>query len=160
MTIFLDTETTGLSPGTGATIVEIAIVDAGGQTLIDTLIDPRQPIPRQAQNIHGISDDMVRGKPTLAAVLPQVREIIAEQELVIYNAAFDTAFFPDRLRHARAVSCAMIIFADALGGPWRKLDVAARHVGHQWTGTAHRALADALACRSVWLWLESGKRRR
>jgi DNA polymerase III subunit epsilon len=159
MAIFLDTETTGFRPGAGATIVEIAIVDEHGQTLIDTLIDPQRAIPWDAQQIHGISDDMVRGKPTLKAVLPQIREIIAEQELVIYNAAFDTAFFPDRLRHARTVSCAMTRFADTLGGPWRKLDVAARHVGHRWTGNAHRALADALACRSVWLWLESRKPR-
>ena len=36
-----------------------------------------------------------------------------------------------------------------------KLQKAAEHVGHTWTGDAHRALADALACRSVWLWLES-----
>jgi DNA polymerase III epsilon subunit-like protein len=160
MAIYLDTETTGFSPTTGAAIVEIAIVDESGQTLIDTLIDPRRAIPWQAQQIHGISDDMVRGKPTLQAVLPRIREIIAEEELVIYNAAFDKAFFPDRLRHARAVSCAMTRFSDALGGPWRKLDVAARHVGHEWTGNAHRALADALACRSVWLWLESRKRQR
>jgi DNA polymerase III subunit epsilon len=159
MAIFLDTETTGLSPRAGATIVEIAIVDEHGQTLLDTLIDPRREIPKEAQRIHGISAAMVRGMPTLEAVAPRIREIIAGEELVIYNAAFDTAFFPDRLRHARSVSCAMTRFADALGGPWRRLDVAATHVGHQWTGSAHRALADALACRSVWLWLERRRRR-
>ena len=159
MAIFLDTETTGFSPDAGAHVVEIAIVDERGRTLIDTLLDPRQEIPWQAQKIHGISDRMVRGKPTLQDVLPRIREIIAEEEVVIYNAAFDTRFFPDRLRHARAVSCAMTRFAGSLGGPWRKLEVAARHVGHQWTGPAHRALADALACRSVWLWLESESRK-
>lgn len=153
MAIYLDTETTGFSPASGATIVEIAIVDEDGRTLIDTLIDPRQAIPFAAQNVHGISDEMVRGKPTLEEVLPAVREVVAGQEVVIYNAAFDTAFFPGRLGEARAVSCAMLRFADALGGRWRKLDVAAAHVGHRWSGTAHRALADAHACRSVWLWL-------
>jgi hypothetical protein len=36
-----------------------------------------------------------------------------------------------------------------------KLDIAAKHVRHRWTGSAHRALADAQACRSVWLFLEN-----
>lgn len=158
MALYLDTETTGFSPASGATIVEIAIVDEDGRALIDTLIDPRQAIPPGAQQVHGISNEMVRGKPTLQEVLPAVRDVVEGQEVVIYNAAFDTAFFPDRLGQARAVSCAMLRFADVLGGKWRKLDVAASHVGHRWTGTAHRALADALACRTVWRWLEARKR--
>jgi hypothetical protein len=37
----------------------------------------------------------------------------------------------------------------------RKLDFAALCAGHVWQGEPHRALADAMACRSVWLWLHS-----
>ncbi len=161
MALFLDTETTGFSPGAGDTIVEVAIVDGLGLPIIDTLVDPRRPIPWRATDVHGITDDMVRGKPTLDKLLPQIREIIAGEEVVIYNAAFDKPFFPDRLRQASKVSCAMVRFADTLGGRWRKLEVAAQHVDHRWTGDAHRALADALACRTVWQWLDGqGKRRR
>lgn len=159
MTLFLDTETTGFSPGAGDTIVEVAIVDASRRVMIDTLVDPRRRIPRQATHIHGITDDMVCGQPTLNRLLPQIREIIAGEQVVIYNAAFDTPFFPDRLRQARVISCAMTRFADTLDGRWRKLEVAARHVRHRWTGDPHRALADALACRSVWLWLQKQGRR-
>jgi DNA polymerase III epsilon subunit-like protein len=112
----------------------------------------------QASAIHGITDDMVRGKPKLQALLPRIGDIAAGEQIVIYNAVFDTQFFPGGLRQARMISCAMKTFAETLGGPWRKLDVAARHVGHLWTGDQHRALADALACRSVWLWLE-GRRK-
>ena len=154
MALFLDTETTGFSPGAGDAIVEVAIVDEDGRAVIDTLVNPQRSIPWQARNIHGISDDMVRGMPTLDQVLPHVRQVIAGEQVVIYNAEFDTRFFPDRLRHARMVSCAMTRFAQELGGPWRKLDVAARHVRHRWTGDPHRALADALACRAVWMWLQ------
>ena len=159
MALFLDTETTGFSPGAGDAIVEVAIVDDAGRTLIDTLVDPRRPIPWQASDVHGISDDMVRGQPTLQQLLPRIREVIEGEQIVIYNAAFDTPFFPDRLRQASMISCAMIRFADALGGRWRKLEVAAHHVGHRWTGAPHRSLADSLACRSVWLWLEQRKNR-
>jgi DNA polymerase III epsilon subunit-like protein len=102
---------------------------------------------------------MVRGKPTLEQLLPRIGEIVAGERVVIYHAAFAVQIFPDHLRPAKTVSCAMMRFADAFGGRWQKLEVAARHVGHHWTGEAHRALADSLACRSVWLWLEQQKKR-
>ena len=103
MTLFLDTETTGLNPGAGDTIVEVAIVDDLGRTLIETLVNPRHPIPSQVRMIHGISDKMVRTKPTLQQVLPRIHEIIAGERVVIYNAKFDKSFFPGRLRHAKTI---------------------------------------------------------
>lgn len=154
MYLFLDTETTGFSPASGHSIVQIAIVDEAGRPLIDTLVNPQRSIPFQATAVHGITDAMVRGKPTLNMVLPIVQDLIARRHVVIYNAKFDVPFFPDGLQEASQIHCAMQKFAGTVGGPWRKLDVAARHVGHRWKGTQHRALADALACRSVWLWLE------
>ena len=154
MYIFLDTETTGFSPAKGDSIVEIAIVDEAGKTLINTLVNPQRPIPYGASAVHGITDDMVRGKPTLGQILPAVREIVSRKDVVIYNARFDVPFIPGNLREAEQVHCAMLKFAGAMGGRWQKLEVAARHVGHRWNGQQHRALADALACRSVWQWLE------
>jgi DNA polymerase III epsilon subunit-like protein len=157
MTLFLDTETTGLRPSRGDRIVEVAIVDDRGKVLLNSLVDPERPIPSEASDIHGISTAMVRGKPTLRAVMPLVREIVSGHSLVIYNAAFDVRFFPGRLAEARNIECAMLRFTDATGGGrWRKLSFAASHVGHVWGGAAHRALADAEACRSVWRWLEGG----
>lgn len=156
MTLYLDTETTGLSPRNGDAIVEIAIVDDTGRSVIDTLVDPERPIPWQASSVHGISDDMVEGMPTLRELMPEIRRIVAGQQIVIYNATFDTPFFPDRLQGASRIDCAMRRYADAVArGSWKKLHVAAGHVGHVWTGDAHRARADALACRSVWEWLEA-----
>lgn len=155
MTIFLDTETTGFSPLRGDRIVEIGIVDANGRTLLETLVNPQRPIPWQARNVHGISDEMVRGMPTIEDVMPQVLAVITNQQVVIYNSSFDTPFFPGMLREAAEVSCAMRRFAQARGCGWTKLGVAASMAGHCWTGEAHRALADALACRSVWNWLDA-----
>lgn len=154
MTLFLDTETTGLSPGRGDVIVDLAIVNEVGHPLIVTLVNPRRSIPLEATRIHGITSDMVRHMPSLEDLMPRIHDIVRDQHVVIYNSSFDIKFFPDRLRCAEQVSCAMLRFAKATGGPWSKLDAAARHVGHDWSGNAHRALPDALACRSVWLWLE------
>lgn len=159
MSLFLDTETTGLSPAQGDAVVEIAIVDTSGRTVLDTLVDPGRAIPWQATKVHGISDDMVRGKPTLAQLMPRIRQIITKEIVVIYNSSFDTPFFPGRLEEALSIECAMRRFSkETGGGRWKKLDLAANKVGHRWTGTAHRALADALACRSVWEWLDKSNR--
>lgn len=43
-TLFLDTETTGLS-GQKDRIVEIAIIGEDGEVVIDTLVNPGIPIP-------------------------------------------------------------------------------------------------------------------
>lgn len=158
MPLFLDTETTGLSPLAGDTIVEIAIVDSSGRAVLDTLVNPGRSIPWHATNVHGITNDMVRGSPSLQQLMPQIRQIISREIVVIYNSSFDTPFFPGRLQEALSVECAMRRFAEATGsGRWKKLEAAAEKVGHRWTGKAHRALADAQACRSVWAWLEESK---
>jgi DNA polymerase III epsilon subunit-like protein len=155
MAIYLDTETTGLSPRSGASIVEVAIVDEIGQPILNTLVNPLVGIPWQASKIHGITNDMVDGMPTLKSLMPQILEIVSEEVVVIYNSTFDVQFFPGNLREARRIECAMRRFSSSIGSnKWVKLDDAAKHVGHQWTGAAHRALADAQACRSVWLFVE------
>lgn len=164
--LFLDTETTGLSAADGDRIVEIAIVDVRGRTLVNTLVNPRRPIPRDASRIHGITDRMVERAPALADLWPELERILSGKQVVIYNAAYDRQFFPDRLACTARISCAMLAFAKAYGewNPrfgdfrWQRLETAAEHVGHTWEGQAHRALADALACRSVWRWLEFQRR--
>ncbi len=156
MAIYLDTETTGFSPNQGATIVELAIVDERGNPLIDTLVNPKISIPWQASKVHGITDDMVRGKPSLKDLMPEIRSIVRGETVVIYNSKFDVPFFPGELSEASAIECAMRKFSQVIGSTsWKKLDFAASHVGHKWSGVAHRALADALACRSVWRWTQT-----
>jgi DNA polymerase-3 subunit epsilon len=162
-TLYLDTETTGLSPRMGAKIVEIAIVDDGGRPVLDTLVNPERPIPLESSCIHGISDAMVSGAPTMRELWPTIEELTDGAHVVIYNAAFDRAFFPNQLSHTGLVSCAMLLFAEVYGEAhptrggykWQKLMTAAEHIGYEFSGAAHRALADALACRAVWRWLKS-----
>lgn len=162
-TLFLDTETTGLTARDR--IVEIAMVDEGGEVLLNTLVNPLRKIPKEASAIHGITDDTIRGAnpPTLEQLEERIIGLVTGRRLVIYNAAYDMRYLPERTGGAAArVECCMDRFASYYGEwhdyyrsfKWQSLGVAAECAGHQWAGNAHRALADAQACRSVWLFLD------
>jgi DNA polymerase III epsilon subunit-like protein len=152
MTLFLDTETTGL--GRGDRLVEIGVVDDTGAVAFQSLINPGMPIPPEVSEIHGITDAMVRDAPLLDDIAASLRTmLIADGSVVIYNADFDCRFFPRKFWTSIDVACAMLRYRNELGR-WDRLGNAAKRAGHVWEGDAHRAVADALACRSVWNWLE------
>lgn len=72
--IMLDTETTGLNPEEGATLIEIGafLVQPGNENSrprFEQLIDPRQPLPEFIVGLTGITDQMLQGKPTVGAAM-------------------------------------------------------------------------------------------
>jgi DNA polymerase-3 subunit epsilon len=160
--LYLDTETTGLEPYDQ--LVEIALIDDDGRTVLDTLVQPLNLTSwREAEQIHGITADMTATAPTMAELMPTLREMLEGAHVVIYHAAFDLQFLRELQPHMGRVSCAMLAFAEYFR-EWneetqahdkrQRLHVAAAYVGHEWDGPMHRARADAQACRSVWLYLE------
>lgn len=159
--LFLDTETTGFSYKVEA-IVELAIVDEAGNACINTLVRPPKPIPPEASAIHHITDDMVRSAPTLQELWPEIQALVKGRRVVAYNASYDKRFFPDSLECASEVVCAMHRLAKYLHTTREdpkqaykpmNLDKAAELIQYQWTGDAHRALADTMAARAVWNWV-------
>ncbi len=94
--IVLDTETTGLDPRKGDRLIEI-----GGIELIDRVptgiefhrfVNPDRVVPPDAIAIHGITNEMLVGKPRFADIVDEFLSFVGETQLVIHNATFDVGF--------------------------------------------------------------------
>lgn len=97
-TVWLDTETTGTTPGKDAA-VQVAIVRFEGGIPAGrhvSLVDPGMMIPEAATAIHGITNEMLRDAPTIQQVFArdEVRALLDGAQPGAFNATFDRAFVP------------------------------------------------------------------
>lgn len=149
--VVLDSETTGLHGH--AEICSIAIIGPDRRVLLDTLVRPTRPIPRDASAIHGITDAMVQDSPTFAQISLELRGILSGTTCIIYNADYDT-----RLMEQSCLACGVAIEIPAFAGEYQcAMEMYAAWVG-EWSqyhgsyrfqklpGGDHSAAGDALAC--------------
>ena len=66
--IFLDTETTGLSPNDRHKIVEVACIETKGfiptKNVFHKIINPERDVPHDAFKVHGFSTEFLKDKET------------------------------------------------------------------------------------------------
>ena len=102
--VFIDTETTGLSPKQGHRIVELAAVEAvNGQPTgreFHSYLDPGCSIDPNAERVHGLSRDFLSGKPLFADVASEFLDFIRNADLLMHNATFDQGFLDAELARA------------------------------------------------------------
>ena len=157
--LFFDTETTGFRRN--AEIVEIGVVDAEGQTVLESLVRPTRRIPADATAVHGITDEMVVDAPEWPEIWPQVRQLFADRSVGIFNADFDLRMM--RQSHEQhgltweamggSAFCVMKMYARYYGAlqgqgnfKWQSLQKAGQQCGIP-SPNSHRAADDArLAC--------------
>ncbi len=93
--VIFDLETTGISPRNDEVVEISAIKVIGGKVVeeFSTLVNPQRPIPFQATNVNGITDDMVKDAPTFDVALKDFIEFAGDMILVGHNIhAFDMKF--------------------------------------------------------------------
>ncbi len=94
--IVLDTETTGLDPGDGHRIVEIAGIELlhhipSGREF-HRYVNPERDIPEDALAVHGLTAEFLTAHPTFDAVVDELLAFIGSDCVVSHNAAFDLGF--------------------------------------------------------------------
>lgn len=87
--VWFDLETTSAEP-TEARIVQIAIVVTDRQLNIvsgpfQTLVNPETPIPKEASDIHGITDDKILGQKTFRQIAPGLLNFFKGKDWGFYN---------------------------------------------------------------------------
>ncbi|WP_029006677.1 DNA polymerase III subunit epsilon [Azorhizobium doebereinerae] len=94
--IVLDTETTGLEANNGDRVVEIGCVEMVNRILTGNTyhvyINPERAMPAEAFAVHGLSEEFLSDKPKFPEIADAFLDFIADDTLVIHNAAFDIGF--------------------------------------------------------------------
>ena len=167
--IALDTETTGLDPASGHRVVEIGCVEMHGHIRtgnhFHTYLNPEREMPREAENIHGLSGAFLADKPLFKTVARSFLEFIGDDPLIIHNASFDLKFLNAELNaldlplieFARATDTVLIARRMFPGSP-ANLDALCKRFSIDTSArTKHGALLDAELLADVYLELKGGR---
>lgn len=160
--ICIDCETTGLDPKQDK-IIEVAAVhftvtQAFGSC--EYLVDPQCTIPETSIAIHKITQEMVTGKPKIAAVLPEILDLIGNKIIIGHGVGFDIevlaiaaeqAGIPCKLRHNLSIDTLRMArhYGDS---PINSLEQLRRHFNITEEG-AHRAMNDVVVNMEVFKYL-------
>ena len=95
--VILDTETTGLEASKGDKIISLAALKIRNSLIqenefLDELINPERDIPWESVKIHHITDEHVRGKPTLPELQSKINLFLKKSILIGHNIEFDKKF--------------------------------------------------------------------
>ena len=169
--IFLDTETTGLSPESGDRIIEIGCLEMvdrrmTGETLHFYLNPERRNHP-DAVKIHGLSDEFLADKPLFSSVADELLAFVADAEIIIHNASFDVGFLNEELRRigrpafpgfVTKVSDSLAMAREMFPGKANSLDALCKRLEVDNSNRAlHGALLDAGLLAEVYIRMTRGQ---
>ena len=169
--IFLDTETTGLSPDAGDRVIEVGCVEMLNRRLsgndLHFYLNPERPNSEDAVRIHGLSDEFLADKPLFASIADELLAYLAGAEIVIHNAAFDLGFLNAELRRvgkgrveaaAARVTDSLQMAREMFPGKSNSLDALCKRLEVDNTGRSlHGALLDAGLLAEVYIRMTRGQ---
>ena len=168
--IVLDTETTGLEPGAGHRIIEVACLELNGRRAtgrhFHRYVNPERAIDAAASQVHGLTLEDLADKPRFADIADELLEFVDGAELLIHNAPFDVAFLDEELKRIGrpgiasfcTVSDTLELARDLHPGKKNSLDaLCERYMINNAHRTLHGALLDARLLAEVYLAMTRGQ---
>jgi DNA polymerase III subunit epsilon len=169
--VFLDTETTGLSPDQGDRIIEIGCVEMVNRKLTGNnkhfYLNAGRDSHEEALKVHGITTEFLRDKPKFGVVADELLDYIKGANLVIHNAPFDLGFLNKELEllgrpafkmFVASVTDSLAMAKEMYPGKRNGLDALCDRLGVDNSGrTLHGALLDAELLADVYINLTRGQ---
>ena len=170
--IVLDTETTGLEVEKGHRIIEIGgVVMNGRKKTSETFhvyVNPQREIDKEAQAVHGISNEDLHDKPFFSEIAEDLLEFIDGSTLVIHNADFDIGFLDAEFKIASStypsiseickIKDTLAIARDKFPGQRNSLDALSKRFDiNGYDRSFHGALLDANILADVYSHLTGGQ---
>jgi DNA polymerase-3 subunit epsilon len=169
--IFLDTETTGLSPDNGDRLIELGCIEMVNRRLtgnnLHLYFNPERKNHEDAVRIHGLTDEFLADKPLFAACVDDIVRYLEGAEVIIHNAAFDVGFLNEELRRTgrgpvsgivAKVSDTLLMAREMFPGKSNSLDALCKRLEVDNSNrTLHGALLDAGLLAEVYIRLTRGQ---
>lgn len=169
--IFLDTETTGLSPETGDRVIELGCIEMVNRRLTGQTrhyyFNPERPSSEEALKVHGLTDAFLADKPKFAEVADEWLAWMRGAEVIIHNASFDVNFLNHELKRAgkapfaqwvTGIQDSLTLAREMFPGKRNSLDaLCARLEVDNSNRTLHGALLDAGLLAEVFIRMTRGQ---
>jgi DNA polymerase-3 subunit epsilon len=149
--VVLDTETTG---GSTPEIIEVALIDGNGVTMLDTYCRPTQAVKFYARKTHGISDQVLRRAVPFTAIYADLAAALAGRSIYAWNMGFDRSMVTQTCVRYRLApidapwQCAMQAYR-AYAGAGQPYNLAAACQALGVPAPSHRALRDVRATLNI-----------
>jgi DNA polymerase-3 subunit epsilon len=169
--IFLDTETTGLSPDSGDRIVELGCVEMVSRRLtgrnLHHYINPQRANHEEAVRVHGLTDAFLADKPLFSAVAQEFVDFVRGAEIIAHNANFDVGFLDAELKRlghppvrqlVGKVTDSLVMAREQFPGKANSLDALCKRLEVDSSSrTVHGALLDAGLLAEVYIRMTRGQ---
>jgi DNA polymerase III epsilon subunit family exonuclease len=102
--IVFDTETTGLSPSDGHSIIEFCLLKYKDNVLVDkltSLVNPNCSLSPEITELTGITNQDLVGKPHMREFVNQIIEFINNQIIIGHNVNFDLKFLKAEIERCK-----------------------------------------------------------
>ena len=168
--VVLDFESTGLSPGMGARVIEVGAVLFRNGTIVEefqSLMNPAVSLPKDVSRLTGITSEALKKAPANERVIRDLLKFLGRNPLIAHRATNERQFLERECRLYGFLPpnspyfCTLRLARELLPqAPDYKLSTLANYLKLPNEGTLHRALPDARTTAHLWACLWSQHREK